>query len=82
MAVERLIYDVNSKIMYAYEKMAQSSYTVNKIATNWLNHFMQKAKKSNRYMSFFDTISVSDKAHEKINMIIKEDKNRWSNKQF
>ena len=74
MSIERLIYDINCKIMHTYERLTHSTYSVHKLATEWLNQYMEKNKKPERYLTWFDTISVSKKAQEKINRIIKEDK--------
>ena len=73
MAIERLIYDINCKIIHTHEKISQSSHIVHKLATEWLNNFMKKNKISERYISYFDTISVSEKAQQKIKRIINED---------
>lgn len=42
------------------------------LATRWLNNWMKKNKKGDRYMTWFDVIKVSGKAHDRINKIIKE----------
>ena len=60
--------------MHTHEKLYQATYSVHKLATEWLNQYMEKNKKPERYLTWFDTISVSKKAQEKINRIIKEDK--------
>ena len=74
MSIERLIYDINCKIMHTHERLSQSTYSVHKLATQWLNEYMEKNKKPERYLTWFDTLTVSEKAKEKINKIIKEDK--------
>ena len=74
MAIERLIFDINSKIIYTYEKLANSSIRTHDLATQWYNDEMKKDNDSLRSLSFFDTISVSKKAHERINRIINEDR--------
>ena len=77
MAIERIIYDINCKIMHTYEKLSQSTYSVHKLATEWLNEYMAKNKKYERYITFFDTITVSDKARQRIKRIINEDRKRY-----
>ena len=74
MTIERLIYDINCKIMYTYEKLSQSSYNAHKTATYWFNKYMKQHKKPERYITWFDTLMVYKKALEKINRIIKKDK--------
>ena len=74
--LERLICDIDSKIIQTSQKLAESTYRVHKLATDWLNNYMKKNKKSQRYFTLYDTVSVSDKAHERINRIINEDKNK------
>jgi len=74
MAIERLIFDINSKILYTYQKLANSTITTHDLATYWYNNKMKKDNKTDRNLSFFDTISVSEKAHERINRIINEDR--------
>ena len=74
MSIERLIYDINCKIMHTHERLSQSTYSVHKLVTQWLNEYMEKNKKPERYLTWFDTLTVSEKAKEKINKIIKEDK--------
>jgi len=72
--IERLIYDINSKILYTYQKLANSTIRTHDIATQLYNNKMKKENKMNRIISFFDTISVSKKACERINRIINEDR--------
>ena len=74
MAIERLIYDINCKILHTNEKLFQSTYRVQKLATGWLNKYLEKNKNPERYLTYYDTLSVSKNAQEKINRIIKEDK--------
>jgi len=74
MPIERLIFDINSKILYTYQKLASSIIRTHDIATQWYNAKMKKDNKTARNLSFFDTISVSGKAYERINRIINEDR--------
>ena len=70
---ERLIFDVDREIIHVHIKMQDSSCKVHELATRWLNDFMKKNNEKQRYNTIFDTIRVSQKAHEKINKIINED---------
>ena len=44
--------------------------------TNRLNDWLEKDRSKIRYMTLFDKIRVSSKAHEKIKMIINEDQKK------
>jgi len=46
---------------------------VHKLATRWLNDKMKQMKNDDRYITFGDTIKVSDKSHDKINRILNQD---------
>ena len=74
--IERMIFDINSKIIQIHVKMVESSYKVHSQAVNWLNDWMKAHKKDERYMTWFDIISVSTKASQRIKQIINEDKKR------
>ena len=69
---ERLIFDIDSKIMQIRLKIYESSVRIQELATKWLNEWMKKNKKAERYMTWFDVIKVSGKARDRINKIIKE----------
>ena len=72
--IERLIFDVDSKITHIHFKMQDSTFKIHEQATRWVNEFMKKNNETQRYNTIFDTIKVSTKAHERINKIINEDK--------
>ncbi len=74
MAIERMIFDINTKILYTYQKLSNSIIRNHDLATYWYNDKMKKENNTRRNLSFFDTISVSKKAHERIRRIINEDK--------
>jgi len=73
-AIERLLFDIDSKILQIRMKIFESSVTVHDLATKWLNDWMKKHKKDDRYMTWLDVIKVSQKAQDKINKIIKDDR--------
>ena len=75
-SIERLIYDINSKIINTYQKLASSVARTHELATQWCNYAMKKNGKSEQYISYFDTISVSKKAQHRIKKIIDEDRKR------
>ena len=74
-AIERLIYDVDSKILHTFLKLTASAFRTHKLATEWLNDQMAKNNMNNRNLTFFDTIAVSKKAYQRIRRIINEDRN-------
>lgn len=74
LALEKMMYDIDCKILHTYSRVAESVRRISDLYTDRLNQWMKENKKTQRYMTFFDTISVSEKAKEKINKIIKEDR--------
>jgi len=74
MSIERLIYDINSKIIHTYQKVAYSELRTYKVIIEMHNDFLMKNNYSQRSVSFYDTISVSQKAQQRINRIIAEDR--------
>jgi len=79
LAIERMIYEIDSKILQIYQRLTDSTRRVMDISTQRLNNWMKENKKPDRYMSLFDKIIVSEKAREKINKIIDEDKKKRKN---
>jgi hypothetical protein len=79
MSLERLIYDIDCKILYIHNRVAESSKRILDFSTENLNKWMKDNKREERYMKLYDKISVSEKALEKINKIIKEDRMPRSN---
>ena len=72
--IERLIFDINSKIMHTVQKLADSKIRNQEIAAEWLNNQMSKNNWPERTLTYFDTISVSPKSYERIRRIINEDR--------
>jgi len=75
-AIERMIYDLDSKILQTYQRLAESTRRLNDHSIEGLNDWLKDNKITERYMTLFDKISVSDKAKEKINKILNDDKKR------
>jgi len=73
LTIERLILDVNSKINYTVQRRAESHVRVMDMVTERVNKWMEENRKETRYMTLFDKLKVSSKAHEKISRIISED---------
>lgn len=74
--LERLIYEIDCKILQIHSRLAESVKRVHDLSVEYLNKWLKDNKKEERYMKFFDKISVSEKASEKIEKIIKEDRLR------
>jgi len=76
LAIERLIYDINSKILNTHQRLTDSARRIWDLSTDRLNEWMKKNKRTERYMTLSDRFNVSEKAKEKIDKIIKEDRRR------
>ena len=75
-AIERLLFEVDSKIWYIYQRFTESEVRVHSLATQLMNKWFKQNKRNERAITYFDTLQVSKKAKEKIVHIIKEDKSR------
>jgi len=75
-ALQRLIFDINSKIILTYRKLAESTHRIHKLGTEWLNDHLKERNEKVRYLTFYDTISVSEEAKERITQIIDEDRKK------
>ena len=76
LALEHLIYDIDCKILHTYQKLTDSVIRVWNFSAERLNDWMKEKKKPERFMTMFSKISVSEKAHKRIDEIIKEDRKR------
>ncbi len=75
---ERLIFDIDSKITQISLKLKEAGSRNHELATTWLNNWMKKNKKDDRYMTWFDVIRLSKNAHDRVNKIIEEDRRNYS----
>ena len=73
-AIEKMIFDIDCKIINTQMKLADSMKRIHKLSIGFINDWLKKNGKDNRLMNFFDTISVSEKAKQRISKIIKEDR--------
>ncbi len=71
LAIERMIFDVDSKIGQIEIKLLDSKERVHILATNWLNKWMEKNNKEERYISYGDVKRVPSKSYEKIRSLLK-----------
>lgn len=74
--IERMMYEIDSKILNTYNRMADSMKRVVELSTQRVNEWLEKNNSNYRYTSFFDKISVSSDAQKKINSIIEKDRKR------
>jgi len=72
-ALERLIYDIDSKIVYTLHRLAESQKRMMDYSTDRINDWYKDNGKNKRCMNFFDRVTVSKIAKEKIDKIFKED---------
>lgn len=74
-SVERLILDVESKMLQTQLKLLESLRLDHESATKWINDWMKKNKHKDRLSTCSDIFYVSAKSREKIMKIIKDDRN-------
>jgi len=74
LALERLILEIDSKILNTHYKLTNSARHLVDCSTEQMNDWLKKKKEKERYMTLSDRLSVSEKAMEKIDKIIKQDK--------
>jgi len=72
--LERLIYEIDSKILNIHHRLAESATRMLNFSTERLNDWLERNNHDKQYMTLFDKQSTSVKAREKIKKIIKEDK--------
>ena len=77
LALERLILEIDSKILNIHNKLANSTRNIHDRSTEQLNDWLKEHKKDERYLNLFDRFSVSLKASEKIWEIVEEDRLRY-----
>ena len=59
-AIEKMIFDIDCKIINTQMKLADSMKRIHKLSIGFINDWLKKNGKDNRLMNFFDTISVSE----------------------
>ena len=72
-SIERLIFDIDSKLIHVRIKISESHYRVHELATAWLNRYAKNHQQPSRYFALFDTMQVSIKTRNKIKKLIAED---------
>ena len=74
LALERLILEIDSKILNTHYKLTNSTRHLMDYSTERMNNWMKENKKDNRFLTLSDRFSVSVKAMKKISNIIKQDR--------
>lgn len=74
MPVERLIYEIDCKILYTYSRLSDSEKRSFEHKMESLNTYLKENNSKTRYMTLSDKISVSHKTLEKINKLIQQDR--------
>ena len=78
-AIEKMILDVDYKILNIRQKMSETSRTVMDFAIKFLNEHLESTNQKERYLTFDQKIATSESAIRKINKVIAQDKkNLWS----
>jgi len=73
MALDRFIFDIESKILSTNQRLYESSVSIEDRVIFDLNTWMKQNGFQERYLEMFDKMKVSTDALEKINKIIEED---------
>ena len=74
MTLENMIFEIDSKITQVYQKMSESVKRIMNLEIHKMNTWMKQNNKPERFITLFDTLSISEKAKEKIDKIIIEDR--------
>jgi len=69
-----MIFDIEREITNTKIKLANSLKRIHKLEIDHLNKWLKDKGVDFRYLTFLDTISVSEKAQQRISKIIKEDR--------
>ncbi len=77
LALERLILEIDSKILNTHNKLVNSTMHLKDYSTERMNEWLKDHKRDERHFTLFDWLSVSSKAFEKISKIYEEDKDRY-----
>ena len=76
LSIEKMILYIDSKIIHSYAKMSSTEIRLHRRGIAFLNQHMKREKKAKQYLGLFDTAVVSEKTKQKIDRILKEDKER------
>ena len=74
--VERMLFDIEVKILQVNLKLVESNHRIHDMAVDVINRWMKENNHDARYLTYFDTMKVSDNAVKRIKRIIDEDRKR------
>lgn len=74
--IEKMIFDIECKIININMKLADSTKRIQNIKMEYLNRYLKIKGEETRYVSIFDRLALSKKAHEKIFKILRDDRNK------
>jgi len=74
LAIEKLIFNIENKIMQTRLKLIDSQIRSHDNSTKRVNDWLKKQRRDERFLSIFDVYSVSEKSHQKIRKIMNQDK--------
>jgi len=72
-AIERLLFEIDAKLIYVRIKMSESHYRVHQLASSWLNRYSKNHQQTSRYFAQFDVTRVSARTQKKIKKLIAAD---------
>ena len=75
-SIERLLFDIDSKLIHVRIKISESSYRVHQHVATWLNKYARNHHQTGRYFAHFEITQVSAKTRSKIKKLIAEDPHR------
>ncbi len=70
--VEKIIFDLDSKISSLSIKMATADQKIFDVSTKFINNWMEEHNKEDRYMSFGSIFTIPEKSREKILKLLRE----------
>jgi len=77
--IEKMIYEIDCKISTIFQRLSESTIRNYDSTINSLNKHLESKNQKERYLTFHDKISVSEKAYQKIEKIMFDDQNDlWS----
>lgn len=79
LALERLLFDLESKILHIQLKLVDSEVRHYTESRATFNEWLKKKGHRERYLTLFDVLKVSSEASEQISKIIEADKKRAGN---
>jgi len=74
--IEKLIFEIDSKILQVQMKIVDSSLNINERVTKGLNYWMKEFRSNKRFLSYLDVYAVSQPNMEKIKKIRKDEEKR------